>query len=232
MTSGGMEEDDFSPPGWSRIVRKGRIIYSSPPGSSCVKIYSKSQLLDFHKKGRFLDVSEDQLVFTLKRKPKQKNYVTVEKKSCLSFDQSEVDMDDFGSVQVDGKNFSGWDQRNQLNEFQKFRVWREEDSADDIVQGDADSIGVENACENGDKGTTSTISIKERAKLEKEQAKLREAVLRLTINSDKQVDHREVLEATAKRLSGVRLSDSMTTESFNIAALKETVNFCKTNDIL
>ena len=98
-------EETVLPPGWGKHVNKdGRIFYSSPPGPNCVKIYSKSELKGFHKKGRFWDISEEKLVFTSKRKPKQKNYMKPEKKSCL--DDREVAIDDVAVNGADVEMFT------------------------------------------------------------------------------------------------------------------------------
>ena len=169
-------------------MNKARIVYSSPPGSNCVKIYSKSMLHDFHKKGRRLDVSIEQLVFTTKRKPKQKNYQTAEKKLCLS-DEKDLNMEDLCSTES-----MDICQEASVNEMEVQFDTRNV-PADEIVA----SIGY----------------IKEKQKLEKEQTKLTEAVLRLTISPHKQVDHKKVLEDTAKRLSDVRLSDSVARKEFD-----------------
>ena len=185
----------------SSWLEEARIVYSSPPGSNCVKIYSKSMLHDFHKKGRLLDVSTEQLVFTTKRKPKQKNYQTAEKKLCLS-DEKDLNMEDLCSTES-----MDICQEASVNEME--------------VQSDTRDVPAEEI-------VASIDYIKEKQKLEKEQTKLTEAVLRLTISPHKQVDHKKVLEDTAKRLSDVRLSDSVARKEFDMAGFKELVMDCKT----
>ena len=68
-----MDQEVFVPNGWSRIVLRGRIVYQTPAPDS-VKIYSLADLAIYHRKGRFYDVLEDQLVFSRKRKKKEKKY--------------------------------------------------------------------------------------------------------------------------------------------------------------
>ena len=69
------------PEGWSRSVSSGRIVYASPEPYS-VRMYSRSELAGYQKKGRFLDVVEDQFVFSRKRKKKED---VVMKKKMSSF---------------------------------------------------------------------------------------------------------------------------------------------------
>ena len=66
-----MDQEISVPLGWSRTVQNGRALYISPPPFP-VKIYSQTDLALYQKKGRFLDIMEDQLVFGRKRKKKEK----------------------------------------------------------------------------------------------------------------------------------------------------------------
>ena len=226
-------EETVLPPGWGKHVNKdGRIFYSSPPGPNCVKIYSKSELKGFHKKGRFWDISEEKLVFTSKRKPKQKNYMKPEKKSCL--DDREVAID---NVAVNGADVEmlrdGGDTGFSMVRVDQEHIsmWREESDNSIAVVPNPENIGDENTANAAVVDSESaTISSKERAKLEREEAKIREAVLRLTIDADRKINHKDVLENAAKRLSEVRLGGFVVTESLNIATLKDMVNSCNTED--
>ena len=56
------------PPGWKRFEHNGRIVYSTPPFPSPVQIRCHAELAEQHKKGRFLEVEVDQLVFSRKRR--------------------------------------------------------------------------------------------------------------------------------------------------------------------
>ena len=71
------------PPGWTRLIEKGRVLYSSPSDPTSVRIYSCSELSIFHRKGRFLDVKEDDLVFTRKRKLKEKKFLPDSGAGCV-----------------------------------------------------------------------------------------------------------------------------------------------------
>ena len=73
------------PEGWERFLHKGRIVYSPPhlPNQRKVVIHSRAELSEYHKKGKFLDIGVDQLVFASKRKQNQKRYETKKKDSCL-----------------------------------------------------------------------------------------------------------------------------------------------------
>ena len=202
-----MEISNQAPPGWSRIVKSGRVLYSSPPGPNSVKIYSKSMLGDFHKKGRFLEISENQLVFTTKRKPKQKNYQMDSKKTCLFPPSKGFAVNDQNLNYLMGNNVSGDD----LEEMHM-----------DIV---TDLSPHTTETESG-----TNIDINEREKLEREKRKLEEAVKRLTINPEKRVDHKKVLHDTAKRLNELRLSDCREEVTANVNDLKEKLNNCKTEE--
>ena len=76
-----MDDYVIVPEGWSRSVSSGRIVYASPEPYS-VRMYSRSELAGYQKKGRFLDVVEDQFVFSRKRKKKDD---VVMKKKMSSF---------------------------------------------------------------------------------------------------------------------------------------------------
>ena len=69
-----MEESQvFVPAGWIRTVVNGRVVYLTPAPNS-VKIYSKSDLVEYQKKGKFKDIDPNELVFVSKRKQRQKNF--------------------------------------------------------------------------------------------------------------------------------------------------------------
>ena len=67
--------DVFVPSGWTRTVLNGRTVYTSP-NPYPVKIHSRSDLSVHHRKGRFLEVSEENLVFGIKRKQKERKFVS------------------------------------------------------------------------------------------------------------------------------------------------------------
>ena len=71
---------DGVPPGWKRFIHNGRVVYSTPP-PFVYQIRRKSDLVNLHNKDLFRDVSENQLVFTVKRKSKEQNF-TYEKITC------------------------------------------------------------------------------------------------------------------------------------------------------
>ena len=75
LLSFNMDDEIFVPSGWSRSVINGRIVYITAAPHS-VKIYSLADLAVYHRKGRFLEVLEDQLVFSRKRKKKEKKFTT------------------------------------------------------------------------------------------------------------------------------------------------------------
>ena len=67
------------PTGWTRLVHNGRVLYSSPPNPTPVRIYSRAELETHQRKGRFLEVQADQLVFSRKRKQKEKKFIAAKK---------------------------------------------------------------------------------------------------------------------------------------------------------
>ena len=74
------------PPGWSKILHNGRIVYLSPsyPFQPQVKIRSRVELSEYHSKGRFLEVDLDQLTFASKRKRKEKKFEEDSPNSCIT----------------------------------------------------------------------------------------------------------------------------------------------------
>ena len=81
-----MDHEISVPLGWTRTVQNGRALYISPLPFP-VKIYSQTDLALYQKKGRFLDIMEDQLVFGRKRKKKEKKYL-VNKMSSRNWEAS------------------------------------------------------------------------------------------------------------------------------------------------
>ena len=61
------ESDKALPSGWTRCIHKGRVVYSTPPPFPML-IRSRAQLKEFHQKRMFMEVSTEQLIFSLKRK--------------------------------------------------------------------------------------------------------------------------------------------------------------------
>ena len=70
-------ESGSLPPGWKRFKNeRGRIQYDSPP--PLVSIRSKSQLIRYHKSGKFTELDANQVTFIVSRKKSEKTYVMFE----------------------------------------------------------------------------------------------------------------------------------------------------------
>lgn len=80
-SSSKMDDEIWVPEGWTRTELNGRILYVTPAPCS-IRIYSKSELTIHQKKGKFLDVLGEQLVFSRKRRKKDDGLKKMKKLSC------------------------------------------------------------------------------------------------------------------------------------------------------
>ena len=186
------QEEVFIPVGWSRVILKGRIVYLTPAPDS-VKIYSLADLATYHRKGRFQDVLEDQLVFSRKRKKKEKKYVA--NKIVSSPAPEEV-------VEAECSRFS-----EEVSE----RFSSESQDMNDFVTLDLPSSC--NFPSNPENPVSHILSAKnmkkkvdEKKKLDIEHLKITEAISKLTIDPERKLNHKSVLEDAARRLNEAAVS--------------------------
>ena len=203
-------DEESVPTGWKRLQHNGRVVYSSPPSPNSVLIRSHSELSDQHRKGRFLEVRIDQLVFTKKRRKKEKKYET-KKKALFSSENPDFA---WGLVESD---LSGKEASPSVSATSLLFPVTNTEAKDAAMQCESDQFDSKDVPE---------ITAKERSKLEKERSKLTEAISRLTIDPTKHVDHKVLLEAAAKRLSDARLNESVAEESFDLEGFKNLIKDC------
>ena len=160
-------EDASVPDGWSRMLRNGRIVYSTPASTyqPSVMIRSRAELLEFHDKGRYHDVKAEQLVFSTKRKRKQSDCKVKQSDLVKRNDLVSLEMQITPSESGDTKEYSAagsqlYNDTHSLNEISDYST--------------------NNEC---------TISEVQRNKLRREQDRLAIAVEKLTIDPSKKVDH-------------------------------------------
>ena len=192
-------EEVFVPVGWERYLHNGRVVYS-PTQEHPVKIRSRAELIEYQRKGKFLSLDPDQLVFVSKRKQKQKSF-EVNKK----YSSSEAFEGPLNKIvcQHGGEEDEGDNSNNELGD---------KNATNDTI---TNNEGV------------SKITSSERKKLQNEQQKLTEAIAKLTIDPSKQVKHQEVLEIAAKQLSDARARKVLEEEDLDLDALKASIKDCQ-----
>ena len=214
-----------------RNLCKERIVYITP-GPNSVKIYSQSELAGYHQKGRFLDVLADQLVFARKRRKKEKKCVASKRASC-------------------GSEYSSTDQDFELEACSVYSQCSSSGNFSEEILSTANDQGIllgnltandDRSVDEPSKGDLQILQHRndsldpvqdmgiDRKKLENEHAKLTQAVAKLTIDPERKVDHKSVLEAAAKRLNDARLSNYDHQDTLNVDAVKKMINECKTGD--
>ena len=212
-------DDVWVPEGWSRFVLNSRIVYSTPANPTSVRIYSRAELAIFQRNGRFLDVKEDQLVFARKRKTKEKKYET----GKMNFS------DDKCVTSQESETTESWEASAQREELSPFLEKNGDSEAGSNLTGEVFKVSEVNEMNvdemqlglfNMTEDCGPKLSSAERAKLEREQAKLSEAVSRLTIDPKRKVDHKQTLEDAAKRLTNARLFKATCSESLDVTTFK------------
>ena len=195
------EVADNVPPGWKRYEHNGRIVYSTQPPFPKI-IRSHAMLTEYHKRGEFLEIKPDQLVFSRKRKKREIKFEVHKKVTEAVEDSFEI---------IDGPVEESTHDENTVEVVEEFQHTN-------IAENSAE--------------TAANISDKEKTKLDREKLKLTEAVSRLTIDPAKKVDHKQVLEAAAKRLTEARLTYAATEETNDdsIVQLKKLIEDSETVD--
>ena len=206
------------PPGWTRLIEKGRVLYSSPSEPIFVRIYSRAELSLFHRKVHFLDVKEDDLVFTRERKLKEKNFLPDSGAECVVqsldnvMDKWKVSIGNNKKVKIDEEfvdtsqdvgNFLSLHKEDILNSTTLIGS----PQVDQTTREDAhDTVEVKEMEMPQSHGNISnSLDDKIRIKLNKEQSKLADAIKKLTIDPKRAVNHKLVLESAAKRLNQARV---------------------------
>ena len=159
------------PPGWSASYSGERKIYLTPSPKS-IKIDCKAKLLEYQRRGRFLDVNVEDLRFGSKRKRKVK-----------SFDYTNEDTGVDVDLTIEKKEVE-----NGLGGKEELEDKVEKEVSEELY-------GFE----------TLELEDKEVTKLKKEQMNLSESVMKLTKDSSKKLDHKALLEETARKLNELRL---------------------------
>ena len=221
------------PTGWTRLVHNGRVLYSSPPNPTPVRIYSRAELETHQRKGRFLEVQADQLVFSRKRKQKEKKFIAAKK----NIDEENAGqgqdkwMENFKKYEC-VKDFVQCNQEEAIHSPGDDSLMSEASHVDplarkEVVGGDLQVNS--NEMMKPAAVTVKEISSSERAKLEQEHQKLSDAVQKLTIDPKRAVDHQSVLEGVAKRLNQARV-ESIKDNNVDMEALKEVIKDCDSED--
>ena len=190
------------PEGWDRYLHNGRVVYSPPhlPHQRKHVIHSRAELLEHHKKGKFLDIDVDQLVFASKRKQNQKRFETKRKDPCPEATPTPLNYD----------TSDEWTEERDVDE--------KHDDLDENFEYDDRKPSEQ----NDDK-----ITITERKKLDKEHQKLIEAVSKLTIDPSKRVSHKEVLEDAARKLDDARANNPKKEENVDVESSKDLIKDCQ-----
>ena len=196
-------DEAFVPQGWQRYLRNGRVVFSPPvlPHQRPLVIYSRGELSEYQKKGKFLDIDVDQLVFARKRKQKQKNFVTEKK--------------DPSPEALTAINPVVFDPEKDIDE--------KGVDIDDVLEYNDNLKSDDNTNDQVDSELTSG----ERKKLDREHQKLTEAISKLTIDPSRRVVHSEVLENAAKKLNDARAKNARKEEDVEVESLKDLIKDCQ-----
>ena len=202
------------PTGWQRVEDdSGKVTYLSRYPQ--VKISKKYQLEEYHKKGRYKEMSLSDLDFGTKKRKKKFSFVKVEDK---------VDLENLGSVNERGGEVS---LSNSVMEFDVENVIHVEDEVDDNIEHYAVKInaaeenkefedggcegyqclkGRDDSDENEDlmEGRERQLKLKKKNQVDNERKKLVQAVEKLTLNRNEAVDHAQSLAETSRILNEVR----------------------------
>ena len=211
-----MDDEIFVPSGWSRSVINGRIVYITAAPHS-VKIYSLADLAVYHRKGRFLEVLEDQLVFSRKRKKKEKKFTTSKLALSVVSPRTVKEGDDSNPWQsYRSAVISGQD------DTENYQMLQEEESDFSIDNNMLDQCSSNKLLPSIlDKSVTVQEKKKDvKKKLDDEHARLTEAVEKLTIDPQRKLDHKSVLEDAARRLNEARLRKLHSGDTKNVDDLK------------
>ena len=201
------QHEIFIPGGWTRSVLNGRIVYQTPAPFP-VKIYSLADLSVYHRKGRFLDVKEDQLVFSRKRKKKEKNYVPHKVTVGNNFeDATEVGAFDTSLVREEAqdRNIDGLTEVGQvldgdgLNDMMGLDDFNHSTEVPKIADNPLDLIKA---------GLAHEKKKTDKKRLDDEHARITEAVSKLTLDPKRKLDHKSVLEDAAIRLNEARVTSA------------------------
>ena len=177
---------EMLPPGWSISEHNLRKVYLTPLPKR-IKIDCKAKLVEYHSRGRFLEMKEENLVFGVKRKRKG-NYDSA--LSSKAIESSE-------SVNVISPM-----KMNQVAEEQVLEPFSEELNHE-------------------------TRNLR---KLKREQLDLTEAIRKLTIDTTKPLDHKEILEDTARKLNQLRLKPTQQELCPNICELQSSLQGCRSEE--
>ena len=197
------------PTGWERVEDdSGKVIYLSRHPQ--VKITKKYQLEDYHRKGRYKEMSLSDLDFGTKKRKKKFSFVQVENK---------VELDNLESVNGGGGAVS---LSNSAMEFEvESRMSFEEEAYADIEQEeyrhayadieqeeyrhakDSDESDEKDE-QNEGRELQRRLKLKKMNHVDNEKKKLAQAVEKLTLNRTEAVDHAQALADTSKILNDVR----------------------------
>ena len=202
------------PEGWRRVPcpngSKFYYITRPPP----VKIVLKSQLENYHKKGKYLEMPVHELDFGTK--VRNKKYSVVESlttKTDMEVDgRYEVDKDDLEASydENEGAFMNNYVDESEVSAGGAMNVYLEENN---------------NVEEDGSRETANEeVKTKRDVKLENERRRMENAVEKLTLNPDKKVDHRGNLAQSAKILNESRKSNGGgDIETFDFVSFKSSL---------
>ena len=187
------------PPGWATEYQNQRKIYLTPAPRR-IKIDCRAKLIELQRHGRFKEMKVNDLSFGTKRKRKVKSFdleSSAGQSNALIEDLSDPNMDKVREEAVE--TVSGEELEVRENE------------AVETVSGEELELDFEN---------------KNCRKLKREQSDLADSVRKLTKDSSKTLDHKALLEESARKLNELRLK---TVEQLcpNIAELKSSLLDCK-----
>ena len=203
--------DEVSLPcGWRKGEHNGRIVYFTPSSflHPSVTIHSRAELLQYQSRGRYLDVKENQLVFNRKRKQKQVNCLRTRSKLVNVLRESDV-----------SKLTHTISDKERNDETDSGEIYNPQ-FTNIIDQADVESI----------LSIDVKVSQRDIKKLQKEQQKHAEAVVKMTIDPSRNVDHQSVLEVAAQKLNKARISKIDREKLFDAEGFKDSIQSCRSVD--
>lgn len=194
-------EEVIVPPGWRRFEKKGRIVYASPSTEHCPSVTIYSRSELAHYHKKGRYCDV---------KVDQLVFASKRKPRVKSYEVKKTRQSEILCATV--------------SEVRNVQI-EELDSHSPRCESDRMEVNDEFAPMIAD-----NISSKHRRKLEREQIRLADAVKKLTIDPEKQVDHNVELESAARKISEARASNRGRDEGFDVQRFKVMLSDCENVD--
>ena len=231
------------PPGWKRIKNeKGRIEYLTPPPQT--RIQSRSQLLEYQRTGKYLELDASKINFLQKNKSHKKQVLYSQKNEPDDIEMTEIPVSNLNpcfpsvydtnlnttSVFDTNLNLTSVEDTTQNPIYANLRNSPLDDTnPDQVLTSATNQVKDTSNLPLRDQATTSeAIEVSKLKTIEKELYKVKSAVKLLTINPEGSINHEEDLTKAAKLLSEARAPSKK--DDVNLDTLKCKLMDCTSFD--